>query len=280
MTAPSALEPAIDTRASWDIATRNHNRHKGDQAAFFNAGGDVLFPEELELLGALEGRSLVHLQCNAGQDSLCLARRGAKVTGVDFSSEAIRFARGLAEATKLAATFVEAELCDWMLTTEARYELAFSSYGAVGWMPDLERWASGVRRVLAPNGRFVLVEFHPLIWSFDAAAGLTRDDYFQRGPFIEPVGDYVADSGASLGAVTQAPRGDNPIPAASFQYGLAETVQALVKAGLQLERLVEWPYANGCKHPALVAAEGRRWVWPPGVARVPLMFGLGVRAPG
>jgi 2-polyprenyl-3-methyl-5-hydroxy-6-metoxy-1,4-benzoquinol methylase len=83
------------TRRSWNVATRNHNAHKGDQAAFLRAGGDVLFPEELELLGDLRGKRLVHVQCNAGQDTLCLARRGAVATGVDLSDEAIRFAREL-----------------------------------------------------------------------------------------------------------------------------------------------------------------------------------------
>jgi 2-polyprenyl-3-methyl-5-hydroxy-6-metoxy-1,4-benzoquinol methylase len=76
------------TRRSWNIATRNHNAHKGDQPAFLRSGGEVLFPEEIELLGDLAGVRLAHLQCNAGQDSLCLARRGAVVTGVDLSDEA------------------------------------------------------------------------------------------------------------------------------------------------------------------------------------------------
>src|SRR5688572_30287855 len=95
--APRAIQAAMDerketTRRSWNRATRNHNSHKGDQAAFLRGGGDVLFPEELELLGDLAGQRLVHLQCNAGQDTLCLARRGAVATGVDLSDEAIRFA--------------------------------------------------------------------------------------------------------------------------------------------------------------------------------------------
>lgn len=274
-----STERRTDTRASWDVATRNHNAHKGDQIARIRAGHDTLFTEELELLGPLEGKRLVHLQCNAGQDTVCLARRGAVATGVDFSGEAVRFARALSAGTSIEAQFVEAELLSWMHTTHERFELAFSSYGTVGWMPDLGRWARGVARVLEPGGAFVLVEFHPLIWSLGETGALDQDDYFHRGPYVSPVEDYVKDAGSALGAVADAPRGENAIAAESFQYGLAETVQALVDAGLALERIVEWPFSNGAKRPGLVAAEGNRWVHPPGRARCPLMFGLRARAP-
>lgn len=268
------------TRASWDQATRNHNSHKGDQAAFLREGGDVLFPEELELLGSVEGRRLAHLQCNAGQDSLCLAKRGASVVGVDFSGEAIGFARRLSEASGIAATFEQSELVRWLSTTEQRFDLAFSSYGAAMWLPDLKPWAQGIARILAPGGRFVYVEFHPLIWSISENLAFTRDDYFADTPFISPVGDYVAQSGTGLGGEAGATEGSNDIPATSWQYGVAEFVDALAQAGLILETLREYPHANGCRlNTSLVSAPGRRWVWPAGAARIPLMFGLSVRAP-
>jgi SAM-dependent methyltransferase len=263
------------TRRSWNAATRNHNAHKGDQAAFFRGGGDVLFPEELELLGDLRGLSLAHLQCNAGQDSLGLARRGADVTGVDLSDEAIRFARALSADAGIPATFVEADVVSWLHTTAARFDRVFSSYGAVGWLPDLAAWAAGIARVLRPGGRFVYVEFHPLVWSFDAELRLARDDYFATAPFTDPVGDYVAESGAALGVVAAGAVEANTVPAQSWQYGVGDIVTALASAGLRIEVLREYPHANGCRViDGLVPGEGRRWVWPEGVARVPLMFGV------
>ncbi len=266
------------TRRSWNAATRNHNAHKGDQAARLAAGGDVLFPEELDLLGDLRGASLVHLQCNAGQDSLCLARRAAQVTGVDLSDEAIRFARELSAQSGIPAEFVESELVTWLHTTDARFDVAFSSYGASPWLPDLGVWARGIARVLRDGGRFVYVEFHPLVWSIGADLRLSGDDYFATAPFLEPVGDYVADSGESLGAVELHPVEANSVPAQSWQHSLGDIVTALAAAGLRVEALHEYPYANGCKvNAALVPAPGRRWVWPEGTARVPLMFGLVAR---
>jgi SAM-dependent methyltransferase len=263
------------TRRSWNNATRNHNAHKGDQATFLRCGGEVLFPEELELLGDLRGRRLAHLQCNAGQDSLCLARRGASVVGVDLSDEAIRFARALSSASGIAASFEHAEVVEWMTTVDARFDVVFASYGATVWLPDLDAWARGVRRVLLPGGRFVYLEFHPVVWSIARDHRLGGDDYFSEAPFVEPVGDYVASSGAGLGASPLAAPGENDVPATCWQHGLGAIVTALAKAGLRVDELREYPYANGCRvNASLVESEGRRWVWPAGVARVPLMFGI------
>ncbi|HEU4536182.1 MAG TPA: class I SAM-dependent methyltransferase [Polyangiaceae bacterium] len=284
------------TRDSWDAATRRHNAHKGDQAAFLRGGGDTLFEEELALLGPLGGKELVHLQCNAGQDTLCLARRGARATGVDLCPEAVAFARRLSAESGIAAEFVEAELVAWLGASEpARWDVAFSSYGAVGWLRDLDAWARGVARVLRPGGRFVYVEFHPIVWSFDRDFAPKADDYFATAPFVEPVGDYVAQSGAALGAVgpsatpasatpANATPADEPpantTPAWSYQHTLGNVVSALARAGLVLERLEEYPYANGCRlKPCLVPLGDRRWALPEGVARLPLMFGLAARKP-
>lgn len=271
--------PLEQTRQSWNIATLNHNAHKGDQAARLRGGEEFLFPEELEILGDLAGKKLVHLQCNSGQDSLCLARRGADVTGIDFSDEAIGFAQRLSQETGLKARFIEAEVVSWLEETAERFDLAFSSYGAAGWLPDLERWARGIHRVLRPGGRFVYVEFHPLVWSVGPSFRLEKDDYFAEAPFVEPVNDYVAGSGSALGAISASPQGhENVIPAVSWQYGLAKVLNALAQSGLMLESVQEYPYANGCKlHSGLVASTGRRWEWPSGIARTPLMFGVSFR---
>ncbi|MGE0784576.1 MAG: class I SAM-dependent methyltransferase [Sandaracinaceae bacterium] len=271
------------TRRSWNAATRNHNAHKGDQARFLREGGDVLFEDELELLGPLDQKTLAHLQCNAGQDSLCLARRGAVVTGVDLSDAAIAFARELSAETGIDATFVEAELIDWLTHTDARFDLAFASYGATGWLPDLDAWARGVERILLPGGALVYVEFHPIVHSIDADGRASRDDYFASDPFIEPVGDYVAEAEGGLspsGEVNAAPTTPNETAAWSYQHTMASILDAIARTGLVIERVREYPYSNGCKiTPALVPAPGRRFVWPGNLARLPLMLGLRARKP-
>ena len=262
------------TRLSWNVATRNHNAHKGDQARFLREGGDVLFAEELALLGDVRGRRLAHLQCNAGQDTLCLARRGAIATGIDLSDEAITFARKLSVDSGIAANFERSDVVAWMDRTDERFEIVFSSYGAVGWLPDIAAWARGIERILSPGGRFVYVEFHPLVWSLDGTS-LSKDDYFETRPFRSPVSDYVKESGTGLGAIELGPTVENTISATSYQYPVSTIITALARAGLRLERFEEYPHCNGCKlNTSLELDADRRWKFPDGHTRVPMMFGI------
>lgn len=269
-------------RRSWNAATLAHNSHKGDQALFLRQGGSTLFPEELALLGDVRGRTLLHLQCNAGQDSLSLAALGAVVTGVDIADEAIAFAQGLSRDSGIPATFHRAEVVDWLQRAAAdgqRYDVVFVSYGALCWLPDLGAWAKGVAAVLRPGGRLVVMEFHPFAMVFDPAWRLTYD-YFNPEPMVIPdgVGDYVADSGDGL-VHTPGAEGVtdfvNPHPSVEFAWGIGQVVNALLAAGLRIARLEEYPFANGWKgFDGMREGEGKRWYAPPGQAAIPLMYGL------
>ncbi len=276
-------------RLSWNAATAAHNSHKGDQAAWLRAGGSTLFPEERELLGEVAGRTLLHLQCNAGQDTLGLAALGAAATGVDISDEAVDFARRLSAESGIAAEFERADVYDWLEEAGRagrRFDLVFSSYGAVCWLSDLRAWARGIAAVLAPGGRFVLVEFHPVAAMFDERMRLFFP-YSSGGRAIrweDGVGDYVARSGEGLlhGAEYREGVVDfrNPHPSHEFAWGLADVVTALLDAGLALEALREWPYSNGfAPYEGMRPLPGRRWAPPEGVPEMPLMFGVAARKP-
>lgn len=268
-------------RRSWNVATRAHNRHKRDQAAFLRAGGSTLFAEEVELLGDLRGRSLAHLLCNSGQDTLSLARLGASVTGVDIADEAIAFARELARGCGLPATFERADVYDWLAAAApARFDVAFCSYGALCWLSDLPRFARGVAAILAPGGRFVCVEFHPLVARFDDDGAPLRPDARDGEALVwaSGVGDYVGAAGGALSPSGHDPGPDeyrNPHPAYEFVRGLAEIVEAFVGAGLALRTLREYPHSNGCKlFRDMRALPGRRWTVGGSLPRMPLMFGM------
>jgi SAM-dependent methyltransferase len=274
-------------RRSWDAATVAHNSHKGDQARFLREGGSTLFPEEIDLLGDLAGVALVHLQCNSGQDSLSLAWLGAVVTGVDFSDEAIACAEGLARDAAIAAEFVRADVYDWL--DEAgrsgrRFDVAFSSYGALCWLSDLDAWARGISGVLRPGGRLVLVEFHPLALMFDERWALHWPYSSGGDPLeIDGVGDYVARSGDGLvpwGYREGIADFRNPHRAHEFAWGLGDLVTALLGAGLVLEALREYPYSNGARlFSGMREVPGRRMLPPEGIPHLPLMFGLSARKP-
>ncbi len=274
-----------DNRISWNDATKVHNSHKADQARFLREGGSTLFPEEIELLGDITGKTLLHLQCNAGQDTLSLARRGAVVTGVDISDEAIGFATQLAADTGIPGIFERSDVYDWLSTAvqqDRQFDVVFSSYGAVIWLSDLASWAAGIARILRPGGHFVLVEFHPVI-------GMLNDQWQVAYPygggdhlaFEHGIGDYVAWAGQSLapsGYLEGVTNYENPYASHEFTWGLADVVNALVGTGLHLEVLVEYPYANGFPGVSgTVEGPGGRFAPPADRPRIPMMYGLRVR---
>jgi SAM-dependent methyltransferase len=274
-----------DNRLSWNEATVAHNSHKGDQAAFFRNGGTTLYPEELELLGDLQGRSLVHLQCNSGQDTLSLARLGANVTGVDISDTAIDFARQLSHDTGIPATFHRMDVYDWLEQTARgtqRFDIAFCSYGAIVWLSDIQAWARGIAAILKPGGRFVIIDFHPVTHLFEW--NLERKySYFMDGKpatFEEGIGDYVALSGQGL-VNTEYVEGvkdfKNPHRVHEFTWGLGEIVTALLESGLTLTSLREYPYGNGFKRYESMSCSGRRWYLSADQPNIPLMFSISAR---
>lgn len=260
-------------RRSWNAITRVHNSHKRDQAAFFRAGGTTLFPEECDLLGDIAGAHIVHLQCNCGQDSLSLSQRGAEVTGVDISDEAVTFAQTLSRESGIAATFVRDDVLHWFDDTDETFDIAFCSYGTVGWLNDLPRWARGVARVLRPGGRLVFIEFHPLVWSL----GPNPDSYFITGAIEEPggVNDYVGEALAPSGFEPGIEDFRNPEPSHGFQWTVASLVQAVADAGMRIHTMREYPYANGCEiFPGMKRLDGNRYTVPEGDPEMPLMLGL------
>jgi SAM-dependent methyltransferase len=271
-----------ENRLSWNAATVAHNSHKGDQAAFFRNGGNKLYQEEKDLLGDIRGLSLVHLQCNAGQDTLSLAQLGAAVTGVDISDTAIDFARGLSRDSGIAATFQRLDVYDWLEETARstqRYDIVFCSYGAICWLSDLKTWARGVGAVLKPGGRFVTVEFHPVMSLFDEHLARTFS-YFMDGRALtwdEGVSDYVAASGLGL-ADTEYIAGlqdfKNPHRVHEFMWGIGDVVTAMLAAGLRLSTLKEYPYSNGFKPYDTMQLRGRRWFLPSNQPSLPLMYAL------
>lgn len=271
-----------ENRKSWNEATKAHNSHKVDQIAFLRQGGSTLFPEEIGLLGSIQGKKLVHLQCNSGQDTLSLANLGAKVTGVDISDTAIQVARHLSSSTGIPAEFVRADIYDWFETNvsgDQKYDIVFVSYGALVWLSDIDGWAKGVAQVLETYGRLVIVEFHPFSlvfnedWSFEYP-------YFAEGQVLhwsDGVGDYVADTEALTPSGYQQGIKDfvNPYPANEFQWTLSEIISAILEAGLILRTFKEYPFSNGAKlFHGMQERQGGRMYPPPDLPSIPLMFGL------
>ncbi|MCC6613003.1 MAG: class I SAM-dependent methyltransferase [Anaerolineae bacterium] len=251
-------------RLSWDAATRQHHTHRPDMVARYRAGHNNLHPEDMALLGDVRGKRLVHLQCNDGQDTISIARHlGADVTGVDISDYAVTFARQLAAETDTPATFVRGDIFDWCAAQQGEFDIVYTSYGALTWISDIARWGRGVAQALAPGGKLVLIEFHPVMGMYEI--DWTVDWPYMGGGPIETggVGDYFDESY------------QNAQKAYEFAWGISEVVSALLDAGLTLTGLKEYEYLNGWQRfPDMIPGEGRRWLVPPGRPRVPCMFSI------
>ena len=227
--------------ASWDESVAIHVGSELYDVAGFKAGKSSLSALELEELGPLvhEGTTLLHLQCHFGLDTLSWARRGAVVTGADFSGEGIATARALADEVGLSAraTFVQSDIAALPSALEGRFDVVYTSWGALIWLGDLERWAEVVTHFLRPGGSFYLAEFHP--YAYLPAEDSTPDSlrveypYFQHGAPLrfDEEGDYADPAATQRHTVTY-----------EWNHGFAEIIDPLLRRGLRLEFLHEFPF--------------------------------------
>jgi SAM-dependent methyltransferase len=254
--------------AAWEARTPYHVRSAFYDVAGFKAGRDTLSPIELAALGDVRGKSLLHLQCHFGLDTLSWARRGAVATGIDFSPTALAEARKLAAELALPATFVESELTALPRHLEGEFDFVFTSHGAIIWLPDLVAWARVIARFLKPGGRFHIFEGHPFAYLFDE----------ERADGELKVRYRYFDSRTANGSEATGTYADLDAPIVTKDYiwlhSLSEIVSALPGAGLVLESLAEHPFVAWPMFPGMVEAGNGFWKFPEGGPDIPLSFAL------
>jgi SAM-dependent methyltransferase len=219
-------------KESWNERTDFHVASEFYDLKGFLEGTEPLNSIELDLLGDVRGKELLHLQCHFGMDTLSLARRGAKVTGLDFSEKAIGHAREIAGKMNIPADFVCADLYSAPNHIPKKFDVVFTSYGTIGWLPDMDRWAMVVSHFLKPGGIFVFAEFHPVVWMFDNDFTHIQYRYLKSEPIVETEEGTYAHRDAPLIKKT-----------ISWNHGMAEVIQALISAGLRIEQLQEFDYS-------------------------------------
>lgn len=198
----------------------------------FIEGKSSLNKIELDLLGDVTGKSILHLQCHFGQDSLSLSRMGAEVVGVDFSDKAIDVARDLANNIDSSAKFICSDIYDLPNHLDEKFDIVFTSYGTVGWLPDINKWAGVVAQFLKPGGKFVFAEFHPVIWMFDDNFEKIAYTYFQKEDIIEHFDGTYADQSAPIQQKT-----------ITWNHGLSEVLTSLLDRGLTINSFNEFDYS-------------------------------------
>ena len=219
-------------RQSWNNRTDAHLKSAFYDLGGFMQGKSSLNDIELKLLGDIKGKSILHLQCHFGQDTISLSRLGANVTGIDLSDQAIERAKQLAKELDSNTQFICCDIYDLPNHLNKQFDIVYTSYGTIGWLPDLNKWAKIISTFLKPNGQFVFVEFHPVVWMFDDNFDKIGYRYFNSGPIIETENGTYADKTADI---TQT--------SVMWNHSISEIINSLINNELEINSLDEFDYS-------------------------------------
>ena len=216
----------------------------------FMTGKTSLMPYELKALQHVKGKSLLHLQCHFGQDTLSWSRMGAKCVGIDISDKAINLAKKLNLELGLDAQF---ECCNVLETSKYindTFDIVYTSYGVIGWLPDLNPWARMIAERLKPGGIFYMVEFHPILWMFDYtdAKPKMKYHYRQKDVIYEEYEGTYADETSNIVSKEY-----------GWNHGLSDVINPLIEAGLQIEFLKEHDESPYDVFPDLIKKENEMY---------------------
>jgi len=261
-------------RRLWDAWTKIHEKSQFYDIEGFKAGRNSLKSIEIEELGNVETKSLLHLQCHFGQDTLSWARLGAKVTGVDFSEEAIYLAQDLAAELKIDARFICTDIYKLPDVLDEQFEIIFTSYGVLAWLPDLTHWAAIISQYLKPGGTFYMVEIHPYAdtlddWETEPKLGI-------RYPYFQPEEPMVFDAETSYAEPDA--RHTEPITNYQWNHNMGTILNALIGAGLRIDFLHEFPMTVFQQLSFMEMRAGWWWL-PEGMPVLPLLFSIKATKP-
>jgi SAM-dependent methyltransferase len=262
-------------RQLWDSWTGINLRSSLYGVEGFAAGhGRDLDPIDRAGPGDVRGKSLLHLQCHFGMDTIRWAGHGAMVTGVDFSPEAIAAARALAARMGVPATFVHSDVYELPSALDARFDVVFTSHGVLNWLPDLERWARVIAHFLVPGGIFYIVEIHPIVLLFNDR--LKEPDLRLLYPYFHGPAPIREEHDGCYAAP------DAPIRSVEhvWLHTMSDIIGALLRAGLRIESFEEYPFLSWRFFPWMAQGADGRWRLPEheglplGPGSLPLMFSL------
>jgi len=258
-------------RANWDSRVDSHFRSELYGIDRFVADPDyvgAVVRFDAAKMPDVSGKSLIHLQCHIGTDTIGLARLGADVTGVDLSTKSIEAARRLSVESGTRARFVVSELYDAPEALPERFDIVYTGVGAICWLPDIEGWAKVVSSFLDKGGVFYMREGHPIMWALD----YTRDDdqvvvkypYFEQSAPLSFSEDTTYAGDGVLGS---------PV-SYDWNHGMAEVLQALIDAGLRIDQIEEYDALEWPAGPVNQLGEDGRYRLAEGRERLPVMWSV------
>lgn len=219
-------------KKTWNEKTDVHVNSEFYANEDFLNGKTSLNEIELKLLGDIKDKSILHLQCHFGQDTLSLSRMGAKTTGIDLSDNAILKAKEFNKLLNLDSQFICCDIYDLPNHLSQQFDIIFTSYGTIGWLPDLNKWANIISHFLKPKGQFIMADFHPVVWMFDNNFKEVFYSYFNVEPIIEEETGTYGDRDANIQTKT-----------ITWNHPTSEVLNALIKSGLEINAFNEYNYS-------------------------------------
>ena len=221
-----------ENKTLWNHRTMVHKDSSFYDVPSFMKGSSSLKEIEVRELGNVQGKKILHLQCHFGMDTLSLARMGAHVTGVDLSDAAINEAKRLNDQLSLDAKFVCCNIYDLKDHLDGQFDIVFTSYGVIGWLPDLGKWGEIIDHFLKPGGFFYMAEFHPVVWMLDEDFKEIKYYYHNHEMIdIDAHGTYT-DRDANINGKEY-----------SWNHSISEVLNALLSYRLQLQFFNEYSYS-------------------------------------
>ena len=248
-------------REGWNARVEEHVTSDFYNMEGFLNGETSLNDIELPLLGEIAGKSILHLQCHFGQDSISMARMGANVTAIDLADEAIAKGKTIANQVGQDVSFISTDVYSVPEVVKDQFDIVFTSYGTIGWLPDINKWAQVVANKLKSGGRFIMAEFHPFIWMYDDEFTKIQYSYFKSDAIVESEGSYTENSTTN----------DQFI---SWNHAISEVITALQNAGLKLKTFQEHNFSPyPCFNKSIKVSERKYHIEPFG-DKIPYVYAL------
>ena len=219
-------------KQSWNKRTAVHRDSAFYDLDSFKKGKSSLNKIELEELGDVKGKTLLHLQCHFGMDTMSWARAGADCVGVDLSDEAVNLAKTINTELHLNTEFICCNVYDLKQHLDKKFDIVFTSYGTIGWLPDLDAWAAIVSYFLKPGGTFYIADFHPALWMMDDNLEHIKYSYFNAAVITEEISGSYSDRDAPIKSIEH-----------GWNHPFSEIINALLKNNLQIQQFNEFSYS-------------------------------------
>ena len=247
----------------WNAITPIHSKSHLYNLSTFKKGKTSLQQLELQEVGSVKGKSMLHLMCHFGMDSISWAREGANVTGVDLSDESIKLAKKLSSDTDVPVEFICADIYELPNILHKKYDIIFMSYGVLLWLSDIEKWAEIITHFLKKGGVFYIAEIHPFTTILSYECKLSYN-YFDRGPYLDDSDGTYTNWNTNIKGITY-----------EWSHTMGDILNALIKQGLQIKYVHEFPYTMYNQFPGLMKKNKQgQYVLKNTKVQIPLLFSI------